>query len=78
MKGVLPWLVRSGIIDFFRLILNTYEADVVKGVCGLGEAAQHSAQVGQLILVEGQVTQASRQLPALQVRVAVSIMIQLR
>jgi hypothetical protein len=50
----------------------------VKGVCGLGQAAQHSAQVGQLILVEGQVTQASRQLAAIQVRVAVSIMVQLR
>ncbi len=49
----------------------------MKGVCGLGQTAQHAAQVGQLILVEGQVAQASRQLPALQVTVAVSIVIQL-
>jgi hypothetical protein len=62
----------------FRLILCTYEADVVKGGCGLGEAAQHATQVGQLILVEGQVAQASRQLTALQVTVAVSIVIQLK
>ncbi len=50
----------------------------MKGVCGLGQVAQHSAQVGQLILVEGQVAQASRQLTALQVRVAVGIVIQLK
>ncbi len=50
----------------------------MKGVCGLGQAAQHSAQVGQLILVEGQVTQASRQLTTLQVTVAVSIVVQLK
>ncbi len=50
----------------------------MQGVCGLSQAAQHPAQVGQLILVEGQVTHASRQLPALQVTVAVSIVIQLK
>jgi hypothetical protein len=50
----------------------------VKGVGGLGQVAQQAAQVGQLILIEGQVAQASRQLTALQVRVAESIVIQLK
>ena len=43
----------------------------MQGMGGLGEAAEDATEVRQLILVEREIPEASWQLPALQVRVAV-------